>query len=42
LIPVDEDEDRRPEDTPDGEPRLQWVPVRELGPIQALCFVPTP
>jgi len=42
LIAVDENEDRRPEDTPCGETRLQRVPVRELGAIKTLYFVSTP
>jgi hypothetical protein len=42
LVAVDEDEDRRPEDTPDGEPWLQRVPVRELAAIKALYFMSTP
>jgi len=42
LVAVDEDEDRRPEDTPYSQTRLQRIPVCELGTIKALCFVTTP
>jgi hypothetical protein len=42
LVSVDEDEDRRPEDTPYGQTRLQRIPVRELGTVEALYSVTTP
>ena len=42
LVAVEKDEDRRPKDTPDGESRLQRVPVRELSAIPALRFVSIP
>jgi hypothetical protein len=42
LIAVDEDEDRRPEYAPDGEPGLQRVVVRELGEVAALRSVSAP
>lgn len=42
LIAVDEDEDRRPEHAPDGEPGLQRVIVRELRKVAALRFVSVP
>ena len=42
LVAIDEDEDRRPYDAPDCEPRLQRVVVRELAAIAALHFVSTP
>jgi hypothetical protein len=42
LVAVDEDEDRRPEDTPYSQTWLQRIPVRELGTIKALYFETTP
>ena len=36
---VDEDEERRPEDAPDAQPRLQRAVVRVLLPVEALCFL---
>ena len=42
LVADDEDKDRRPEDTPYSQTRLQRTPVDELGTIKALYFVTTP
>ena len=42
LVAVNEDEDRRPKCTPDGETGLHRVPVGELAAIAALNFVATP
>lgn len=42
LVAIDEDEERRPESTPDGEAGLQRAPVCELTAIEALNFVTTP
>ena len=42
LVAVDEDEDRRPEHAPAGEPGLQPVVVRELRTVAALRFVSAP
>ena len=42
LITIDEDEECRPERTPDGEAGLQRAPVCELTAIEALNFVTTP
>jgi len=42
LVAIDEDEDGRPESTPDGEAGLQRAPVCELSAIDALNFVTTP
>jgi hypothetical protein len=42
LIAGNEDEDRRPENTPDGEAGLQRARVCEFTAIEALNFVTTP
>ena len=42
LVADDEDEDRRPKDTPYGQARLQRIPVHELGTVKTLYFVTTP
>lgn len=42
LVTVDEDEECRPERTPDGEAGLPRAPVCELTAIEALNFVTTP
>jgi hypothetical protein len=42
LVADDEDEDRRPKDTPYSQTRLQRIPVHELGTIKTLYFVTTP
>lgn len=42
LIAVDEDEDRRPEYAPNGEPGLKRIVVREHCEVAALRFVSVP
>lgn len=42
LVSDDEDEDRRPKDTPYSQTWLQRRPVHELGTIKSLYFVTAP